>query len=97
LNFPKGNYNKGEYEMARTPVINGNKAVAVMLRKIEADESSVSRFHKVQLLEAGYLVTKKVVTDAIKAATRGRHKLVYEPSAKGRTILSLSKSWKMAA
>lgn len=83
--------------MARTPVINGNKAVVSMLRKIEADETSVSRFHKIQLLEAGYVVTKKVITDAIKTATRGRHKIVYEPSTKGRSLLNLSKSWKLAA
>jgi hypothetical protein len=51
-----------------------------------------------ELIDTGYVVEKdRIVTDAIKAATRGRKKIVYDATARGKALINLSKSWKTAA
>ena len=83
--------------MARTPTLKNNVAIATMLKAIISGDGSVSRFHKVQLVESGHLVPKKEKTEAVAAAGRGRHKINYELSPRGKQIVSLSKNWKVAA
>lgn len=82
--------------MARIAIVSSNKKIATVLKAIVAGEE-ISYFHKRQLVETGHLVETKGITDAVKAAGRGRHKVSYELSTKGKTLVNLAKNWKMVA
>jgi hypothetical protein len=68
------------------------KVVAKFLRSFEADERSVSRYFLEKISESGYV--ERVQTE-VEAGRRGRKPSHYVITGKGRSLLSLSKNWKM--
>jgi len=80
--------------MSRTPIFNNGRSVAAALTKLVAGEP-LTYDHTQRLIASGHVeVAGKTSTDAVKVAGRGRHKIMYQPSKKGKAILSLSKTWK---
>jgi hypothetical protein len=48
-----------------------------------------------ELIDMGYVAEAgRVTTQAVKDQGRGRKKIVYGPTARGKALLNLSKSWK---
>ena len=67
--------------------------VKVNVAKALRDLSGVSYFHKRQLVTEGYLEAVKVPEAKKVPGSRGRMPLAYQPTAKGRNLVNLSKSW----
>ena len=72
--------------MARPASFNTKVSVANALMNL----TEVSRFHKLQLIEMGYLTV-----DTVKKASRGRPAHDYVLTGKGRGLVALSKNWKV--
>lgn len=51
-----------------------------------------------ELIDLGYVAEKaRVTTEAVKEAGRGRKKIVYDATPRGKSLINLSKNWKTAA
>jgi hypothetical protein len=75
-----------------------NPGIVAQLKALLTNQDVVPYAVKQELIDLGYIAEKeRVVTDAIKAATRGRKKIVYGATARGKQLINLSKSWKSVA
>lgn len=81
--------------MARPNPFADNKTIAKVLKTFAANPDDVSYAHKQKLIERELIhVSGSTVTNKVEHAGRGRHKLVYELTGKGRNLFNLSKNWK---
>ena len=68
-----------------------NFNVADSLAAIRDNSGEVSRYLALQLAERGL-----VAPEAVKSGGRGRPRIVYNLTGKGRGLVALSKNWKRA-
>lgn len=79
--------------MARTAATESNKGIAKLLNNFVKGELSYTYIRK--LVDTGHISdTKKIQTEGVRQAGRGRHKIEYELTGKGKGLLNLSKNWK---
>lgn len=78
--------------MSRTKTFASKKAVAAALKTIGTNDE-VSRFHKLQLVDAGYLEPVKVPEAKKVIGSRGRMPVRYDLTKAGRNLVQLSKAW----
>lgn len=76
-------------QKGRPATFASNKAVAAALQAVQSNEKSLSRFLKLQLAEKGLL---EAVSE--QSGKRGRPRLTYQLTGKGRGLVALSKNWK---
>ena len=72
----------------KTKTFNTNKNIASTLVAIN-EGKTVSRYLSLQLVALGLLKTEAVKNDG-----RGRPRVIYSVSGKGRGLIALSKNWK---
>jgi hypothetical protein len=83
--------------MSKVAIVSKNTKIAKVLRDMIDGKAQPSRFIAIQLMEKGYVEVEKAQSEAVKLAGRGRHKMTYVVSSKGRGLANLSKNWKTAA
>lgn len=76
--------------MSRRPIFATNREIATVLKSFAAG-NELTYDHKQRLIASGHIVAEK---SPEKRETRGRAKMVYSLSGKGKGLVALSKNWK---
>jgi len=83
--------------MARKELANKH-GIVDQIKTLITNQDKVKYAVKMELVQLGYVAeAERVKTVAVVEAGRGRKKIIYAPTNKGKTLIAFSKNWKTSS